>query len=74
PLFGVAAASAAAFEDPDVFRVYVRRNMFLDRLSVLDEDEAMQEKIEKIFAEIRGRRRPPPSREELLAVAAAATR
>lgn len=74
PLFGVAAAGAAALVDEDVFRVFVRRNTFLDRLSVLDDDVAMQERIEKIFAELRAKPSPPaPSRDELLEVARAAT-
>jgi 2-polyprenyl-6-methoxyphenol hydroxylase-like FAD-dependent oxidoreductase len=73
-LFGVGAAMAVALVDPEVFRVAVRRNTFLDRLAVLDDDAALQEQIEKNFAEMRGRRPPPVSRDELLDAAARATR
>jgi 2-polyprenyl-6-methoxyphenol hydroxylase-like FAD-dependent oxidoreductase len=68
PLFTVAAGSAAALVDDDVFRTVVRRNYFLDALSVLDNDRPMQERIERIFAELRSTPRPAPgpTREELL--------
>lgn len=68
PLFTFAAGGAAALVDPDVFRVVVRRNYFLDPLSVLDSDQAMQERIERIFGELRSvpRPRPGPTRDELL--------
>jgi 2-polyprenyl-6-methoxyphenol hydroxylase-like FAD-dependent oxidoreductase len=69
PLFVFAAGGAAALVDGDVFRTVVRRNYFLDPLSVLDADVPMQERIERIFGEIRStpRPRPGPTREELLA-------
>jgi 2-polyprenyl-6-methoxyphenol hydroxylase-like FAD-dependent oxidoreductase len=68
PLFTVAAGTAAALVDDDVFRTIVRRNYFLDALSVLDNDRPMQERIERIFAELRTKPRPAPgpTREELL--------
>jgi 2-polyprenyl-6-methoxyphenol hydroxylase-like FAD-dependent oxidoreductase len=70
PLFAFAAGNAAALVDGDVFRTVIRRNYFLDPLSVLDDDDAMQVRIERIFADIRStpRPRPGPSREELIEV------
>jgi len=74
PLFAFAAGNAAALVDGDVFRTMIRRNYFLDPLSVLDEDVAMQERIERIFADLRAtpRPRPGPSRDELIEVMRAA--
>jgi 2-polyprenyl-6-methoxyphenol hydroxylase-like FAD-dependent oxidoreductase len=70
PLFAFAAGNAAALVDGDVFRTVIRRNYFLDPLSVLDDDDAMQVRIERIFADIRStpRLRPGPSRDELIEV------
>jgi 2-polyprenyl-6-methoxyphenol hydroxylase-like FAD-dependent oxidoreductase len=70
PLFAFAAGNAAALADGDVFRTMIRRNYFLDPLSVLDDDVAMQERIERIFADLRStpRPRPGPSRDELIEV------
>ena len=69
PLFTMAAGTAAVLVDEDVFRTIVRRNYFLDPLSILDNDVAMQERIERIFGELRAtpRPRPGPTRDELLA-------
>jgi hypothetical protein len=69
-LFTYMAGMAAALLDGDVFRAVVRRNTFLDSLSVVDEDTAMQERIERVYAEMvaAGRPRPGPSRDELLEV------
>jgi 2-polyprenyl-6-methoxyphenol hydroxylase-like FAD-dependent oxidoreductase len=74
PLFAFAAGGAAALVDGEVFRTVIRRNYFLDPLSVLDDDIAMQERIESIFAELRAtpRPRPGPPREELIEVIRAA--
>ena len=68
PFFTLAAGGAAALVDGDVFRTIVRRNYFLDPLSVLDTDIAMQERIERIFAELLATPRPAPgpTRDELL--------
>jgi 2-polyprenyl-6-methoxyphenol hydroxylase-like FAD-dependent oxidoreductase len=68
PFFTLAAGSAAALVDGEVFRTVVRRNYFLDPLSVLDNDIAMQERIERIFAELQATPRPAPgpTRDELL--------
>jgi 2-polyprenyl-6-methoxyphenol hydroxylase-like FAD-dependent oxidoreductase len=70
PLFAFAAGGAAALVDGDVFRTMIRRNYFLDPLSVLDDDVAMQERIERIFADLRAKPqpRPGPSRSELIEV------
>jgi len=48
----------------------LRRNYFLDPLSVLDDDVPMQERIERLFADLRARPqpRPGPSRSELIEV------
>jgi 2-polyprenyl-6-methoxyphenol hydroxylase-like FAD-dependent oxidoreductase len=69
PLFAFAAGNAAALVDGDVGRTVVRRNYFLDPLSVLDDDIAMLERIERIFGELRAtpRPRPGPPREDLIA-------
>jgi 2-polyprenyl-6-methoxyphenol hydroxylase-like FAD-dependent oxidoreductase len=68
PLFAFAAGNAAALVDGDVFRTMIRRNYFLDQLTVLDDDVPMQERIERIFAELRStpRPRPGPSRDWLI--------
>ncbi len=73
-LFVLVAGGSAALVDPDVFRVAVRRFGFLDRMSVLDDDVAMQERIEKIFGEMLATARPAPgpSRDEILAICNAA--
>ena len=69
PLFTMAAGTRAALADADIFRTIVRRNYFLDPLSVLDDDVPMQERIERVFGELQAtsRSRPGPTREELLA-------
>ena len=74
PLFAFAAGNAAALVDGDVFRTMIRRNYFLDPLSVLDDDVAMQARIERIFADLRATAppRPGPSRQELIEVMHAA--
>lgn len=69
-LFTLAAGSAAAMVDGDVFRAVVRRNAFLDPLAVLDDDVAMQQRIETIFGDLmrQGRPMPGPGRDDLVAV------
>jgi len=69
-LFLLAAGGAAAFADPEVFRAVVRRNGFLDRTTVLDENVELQERIEALFGELMAQPRAAagPSREELLRV------
>jgi hypothetical protein len=68
PLFIMAAGTAAALVDPSVFRAVVRRNYFLDPLSVVDTNEDMNARIERIFGELLATPRPPvgPSRSDLL--------
>ena len=67
-LFSIVAAGAAAMIDPDVLRVFVRRLGLLDSTRVLDDDVAMQHRIEKTFGEMLTVPRPPagPSRDEML--------
>jgi len=68
-LFLLAAGGATALGDPDIFRAHVRRLGFLDRTAVLDDDVALQQRMESRFAEVRASRPPPagPTRDELLA-------
>jgi 2-polyprenyl-6-methoxyphenol hydroxylase-like FAD-dependent oxidoreductase len=69
-LFLLAAGGATALADPDIFRAHIRRLGFLDRTAVLDDDVALQQRMENRFAELRASRPPPlgpPTREELLA-------
>ena len=74
-LFTFAAGSAAALVDPDIFRVVVRRNTFLDPLGRLDDDLVMQRAIETRFAELAAAARPVgPSRGAFLDAIGAATR
>ena len=75
PLFMMAAGTATALLDPEVFRRMLRRNYFLDPLGAVDEDVAFQEKIERLYAELLAapRPRPGPTREELVETVRAAT-
>ncbi|HEY3586224.1 MAG TPA: FAD-dependent oxidoreductase [Myxococcaceae bacterium] len=69
-LFLLAAGGATALGDPDIFRAHIRRLGFLDRTAVLDDDVALQQRMENRFAELRASRPPPPgplTREEFLA-------
>ena len=69
-LFLLTAGGATALGDPAIFRAHVRRLGFLDRTAVLDDDAALQQRMESRFAELRASRPPPlgpPTREELLA-------
>jgi hypothetical protein len=52
----------------------VRRSYFLDPSSALDDDIPMQQRIERIFAELHAtpRPRPGPARDELLTTMQAA--
>jgi 2-polyprenyl-6-methoxyphenol hydroxylase-like FAD-dependent oxidoreductase len=63
-LFTVAAGGAAATVDADVARAFARRIGLLDSTSVLDEDVALQERIEEVFAALTAVPRPaagPPA-------------
>ena len=68
-LFSVQAAGAAAFLDPEIARVFVRRMGLLDSTSVLDGNPALQVRIERRFGEIQAQSRPPlgPPLGEMLA-------
>lgn len=68
PLFITAAGGAAGLVDGDILRAIVRRNYFLDPLSVVDDDIALQERIERLFAELMAtpRPRPGPTRDDLV--------
>lgn len=75
PLFITAAGMAAALVDAEVFRRMVRRNYFLESIRGVDDDVALQERIERIFGELlaQPRSRPGPDRDELLEAMRAAT-
>jgi len=72
PLFMLMATAAVATRDPEVFRKTTRRNGFLDRTSAFDDDVALQERVERLFADMMAAGpRPPasPSRDALVALA-----
>jgi hypothetical protein len=75
PYFTFAAAAAAAMIDGEIFRAVVRRNTFLDPLSIVDGDPRMRERIQRVCGRITAvaRPRPGPSRDELIEVMSAAT-
>jgi hypothetical protein len=70
PFFSYAGTGLSSLADGDVARMLLRRNYFLDPLAVLDNDPAMQRRLEKFYAELAAMGRPPagPPRDELLAV------
>jgi len=70
PFFTYAATGVAPMAHGDVFRAVVRRNTFLDPLAVLDEDPAMQARLEAFYADLAaaGRPRSGPSRDELVEI------
>jgi hypothetical protein len=72
--FTYAATGISPLADGDVFRAVVRRNTFLDPLRALDDDPAMQRRLERFYSDLAtaARPRPGPARDELLAVMAAA--
>ncbi len=69
-LFTLVAGGAGALADPDVFRTHVRRIGLLDPLVVLDDDQAMRERLAAVLRAPR----PPagPPRDEMAAIVAAA--
>jgi hypothetical protein len=71
-LFTIVAGGVAALADPDVLRVVVRRMGLLDGLRVLDDDLAMQRRIEAIFRDALSVPRPPlgPTSDEMEAIIA----
>ena len=70
PLFMLVAAGATALSDPEIFRRTVRRAAFLDRMAVFDDDRALQERVERLFAAMleSGLPRAGPPRDALLAL------
>jgi flavin-dependent dehydrogenase len=72
-LFSMVAAGAVARVDPEVFRVFNRRIGLLDRTAVLDDDLALQHRIEQRFGELRAKPAAPagPAADEFAAVLAA---
>ena len=66
--FTYAAGGYASLAHGDLFRALVRRNFFLDPLAVLDDDAAMQARLEDFYVQLRAASgaRPGPGREELL--------
>jgi 2-polyprenyl-6-methoxyphenol hydroxylase-like FAD-dependent oxidoreductase len=71
-LFSFAGALAAAPHDDTVLRTTIRRIGLLDRTAIFDEDEALHDRIEGIFAGLAPPSPPGPPRDELLAGIAAA--
>lgn len=71
-LFTLVAAGTVALQDPDVFRMFVRRMGLLDSTTVLDGDADLQRRIEAVFTQLLAMPRPPPgpSRDEMLTIAA----
>jgi hypothetical protein len=68
PWFTFAGAAAVALDDAEVCRKRLRRMCMLDRLSVFDEDVALQERVEELLARkfAEGPPRQGPSRTELV--------
>lgn len=69
-IFSMVATGAAAMVDPGICRMFLRRIGLLDSTRVLDDDIALQEKIEGIFAEMMTAPRPAqgPAKDEMLAL------
>jgi flavin-dependent dehydrogenase len=67
PLFSFVGALAAAPHDDLVLRRTVRRIGLLDRTSVFDEDEEVQQRVEQVLAALGPPAPPGPPRAELLA-------
>jgi 2-polyprenyl-6-methoxyphenol hydroxylase-like FAD-dependent oxidoreductase len=77
PLFMQVATGVAAMRDAEIFRRTVRRTGFLDRTAAFDDDVALQERVERLFADARAAGPPPPPgppRAELLDLLAKSTR
>ena len=67
------ACGATSMRDPEMFRRTVRRNGFLDRTAVFDDDLALQERVGRLFADVHaaGPSRPGPPRDDLVTLLAA---
>ena len=78
PFFSYAATGVASLADAEVGRALLRRNYFLDPLSVVDQDAAIQSRIEAFYSDLAAtaasRPRPGPPRGELLETMDAAFR
>jgi 2-polyprenyl-6-methoxyphenol hydroxylase-like FAD-dependent oxidoreductase len=70
-LFTIVAGGVAAAADPDLARVFLRRIGLLDRTGLLDDDIALQRRIEAAFAAAAQLPRRPqgPPRDEMLEAA-----
>lgn len=60
PLYSLMASLGCASLDPQVHRMAYRRHGFLDRLAQFDDDEALQQKVESLFALVVARLREAP--------------
>jgi hypothetical protein len=72
PWFMFAGTAAIALDDPEVCRKTLRRMCMLDRLSVFDEDDALQERVEELLTRklADAPPKPGPSRAELVRIVA----
>jgi 2-polyprenyl-6-methoxyphenol hydroxylase-like FAD-dependent oxidoreductase len=68
PLYALMASLGCAPLDAQVHRMAYRRQGFLDRLRLFDDDEAMQRRVEELFPQVLAamRNSPPMSRAQLL--------
>jgi 2-polyprenyl-6-methoxyphenol hydroxylase-like FAD-dependent oxidoreductase len=66
-LFAFVGGAVASMLHADIFRMHYRRMGLLDSTSVLDNDLAMQQRIQDVFADVRSAPRPPsgPTRDEM---------
>jgi 2-polyprenyl-6-methoxyphenol hydroxylase-like FAD-dependent oxidoreductase len=74
PFFTYAAAGVASLAEGELARALVRRNQFLDPLSVLDYDATLLAELEAFWERLRapGRPRPGPDRQALIGLMRAA--
>jgi 2-polyprenyl-6-methoxyphenol hydroxylase-like FAD-dependent oxidoreductase len=74
PFFTYAAAGVASLAEGELARALVRRNQFLDPLSVLDYDATLLAELEAFWARLRAPGRPPagPTRQALIELMRAA--
>ena len=74
PFFTYGAAGVASLAEGELARALVRRNQFLDPLSVLDEDPALIAQLEAFWTRLRAPGQPPtgPSRQALIELMRAA--
>ena len=60
PLYSLMATLSCAGLDPQIHRMAYRRHGFLDRLTRFDRDEALQQKVDELFAQVLARMRDVP--------------